>query len=153
MEEASEKPPYIILPNEYFTVFENGRQKLLSGQQPTPLGGQRGIRARAWRIYQNQMAQTPPWERAERYRRLMEEKGCRSVRALARATGEDHSRIARILKVLDLPAGVLAALREHSDNARVRAHFTEKRLRQLARKKRAVKGILHTLQEVLHADA
>jgi hypothetical protein len=77
------------------------------------------------------MNRPPPWERADRYRQLMEQKGYRSVRALARAIGEDHSRIARSLKVLDLPAGILATLRGHSDDVRVRTHFTEKRLRQL----------------------
>lgn len=75
------------------------------------------------------MNEEPAWERAGRYRRLMEEKGCRSIRALARAIGEDHSRLARGLKVLDLPEAVLAALRKHSHNARIRAHFAEKWLR------------------------
>jgi len=67
--------------------------------------------------------QSPPepvWERAERYRRLMQEKGYKSIRELARAVGEDHSRVARVLKVLDLPEAVLAELRKHSTNARNR---------------------------------
>jgi len=99
------------------------------------------------------MNEEPPWERAEHYRRLMEEKGCRSIRALARATGEDHSRLARVFKILDLPEAVLAALREHAGDVRVRAHFTEKRLRQFVAKKRSGKAILREIQRVLLADA
>ena len=75
------------------------------------------------------MSQEPPWERAERYRRKMQVHGSRSIRALARATGEDHSRLAKILKVLALPERVLEALRVHADYPRVRAHFSERRLR------------------------
>ena len=79
--------------------------------------------------------------------------GERSIRALAKATGEDHSRIARILKVLDLPESALAALRDHSDDARIRAHFTEKRLRQMVMKKRSETDILREIQKVIQVEA
>jgi hypothetical protein len=49
MEEARGQPPCIILLNEYFTVYENGRQKFLSGRQPSQLDGHRGIQARPTR--------------------------------------------------------------------------------------------------------
>jgi hypothetical protein len=109
------------------------------------------MHARQWRSYQNLMNADPAWERAERYRRMMRENGHRSVRALARATGEDHSRIARVLKVLELPEGVLAALRRHAGNARVRAHFTEKRLRQMLTKKRSEAAMLREIERVIGA--
>ncbi len=107
------------------------------------------MHARQWRAYQNLMNAEPAWERAERYRRMMQENGYRSVRALARATGEDHSRLARVLKVLELPEDVLAALREHSANARVRAHFTEKRLRQMVAKKRSEAAMLGEIERMI----
>lgn len=150
MEEAREEPPYFVLPNEYFTIFENGRQRLLSGRQPAELEGQRGIQARAWRAYQNRTAEPPAWERAERYRDMMHEGGYRSVRALARALGEDHSRVARLLKVLDLPESALEVLRCRSADARVRAHFTEKRLRQVA-KGRDEAAIVREIEQVIQA--
>ena len=149
MEEASEEPPYLILPNEYFTVYEHGRRNLLSGQHPPALDGQHGIRARAWRAYQNRMGQEPAWERAERYRRMMREQGSRSIRALARATGGDHSRMARAHKVLELPERVLEALRAHTDNPRVRAYFSERRLRQMVRQNRPEMTILQELEQVV----
>jgi hypothetical protein len=54
-----------------------------------------------------------------------------------------------VLKVLELPEGVLAALREHSGNARVRAHFTEKRLRQMVAKKRSEAFMLREIARVM----
>jgi len=91
---------------------------------------------------------SPPWERAQRYQRTMRENGYRSIRALARATGEDHSRMARVLRVSKLPEAVLAALREHAGNARVRAYFTEKRLRQMVAKKRTETAMLREIERV-----
>ena len=149
MEEADEEPPYLILPNAYFTVYEHGRQTLLSGQRPAALDGQLGIRARTWRAYQNRMSEEPPWDRAWRYHQVMQEKGFRSIRALARATGQNHSRLAKIFKVLALPERVLEALRAHADNPRVRAHFSERRLRQMVKQSRPEVTILQELEQVV----
>ncbi|MFQ5878301.1 MAG: hypothetical protein ACE5JH_11575 [Acidobacteriota bacterium] len=153
MEEAEDRPPAMILIDNYFAVYRKRRRALISGDAPqgTGAGGGRPMHARAWRSYQNLMSKEPACERAERYRRLMEEKGYRSIRALAKAVGEDHSRIARVLKVLDLPERVLDALREHSDVVRVRAHFTEKRLRQMVMKKRGEAAILGEIKRVARA--
>lgn len=43
----------------------------------------------------------------------MESRGLKSIRALAKVTGEDWSRIARVLKLLELPTLVLDYLRDH----------------------------------------
>ena len=150
MDEADEEPPYIILPDKYFTVYEHGRRTLLSGQLPPDLASERGIRVRAWRAYQRRMSQEPPWERAERYQQMISQQGFRSIRALARATGEDHSRLAKVLKILELPPSALEALRHNADNARLRAHFTERRLRQMVRKRSGKAAILREIQQVLH---
>jgi hypothetical protein len=44
------------------------------------------------------MNEEPAWQRAERYRRMMRLNGYRSIRALARATGEDRRQVANRLK-------------------------------------------------------
>jgi len=149
MEEANDEPHYILLSNRYFTVYEYGRRILLSGQLPPELDGQRGIKARTWRAYHRRMAQMPPWERAERYQQMIAQLGFQSIRALARATGEDHSRMARILKVLELPESVLAVLRAHAGHANIRAHFTERRLRELVRQNQREVTILREINQVL----
>ncbi len=77
------------------------------------------------------MARAPCWERAKRYQRLMQEGGHFSIRALAEALGEDFSKIARSMQLLELPEPVFAALRRHADNPNVRARFTEKELRRM----------------------
>lgn len=56
-----------------------------------------------------------------------------------------------MLKVLELPERVLAALREHSGNARVRAYFTEKRLRQMVMRKRSETAMLREIERVVGA--
>jgi len=70
---------------------------------------------------------------------------------MAEAIGEDHSGVAHVIKALDLPEAVLAALWEHAGDVRVRAHFTEKRLRQLAAKGSGEKAILGEIQRVFEA--
>jgi hypothetical protein len=99
------------------------------------------------------MNEEPPWERAERYRQMIEESGSQSIRALARAIGGDHSRIARVLKVTELPERVLAALQEHASHPRVRAHFTEKRLRQMVQQDQGQAAILREIERVVQGRA
>lgn len=85
---------------------------------------------RAWRQYQSYLSRVRPVARAEFYKRLMEREGLKTTRAIARVTGEDHSRIARVLKILELPEPVLQYLRSH-DSPAVVGFFTEKKLREL----------------------
>ncbi|MDP3723235.1 MAG: hypothetical protein Q8R91_07055 [Candidatus Omnitrophota bacterium] len=148
MEEAGERPPYILMIDNYFAIYRRRRRALISGEAPPGLSGDRPLHARAWRAYQHRMSAEPPWERAERYRRMMQEQSSRSIRAIARATGADHSRVARVLKVLELPERVLAALRAHADHARVRSHFTEKHLRQIVTRGRGEAAILQEIEQV-----
>jgi hypothetical protein len=134
MAESPEQPPFMLMIDPYFAVYNSRRRALLSGEAPSGATGAQPPRARVWRTHQNRLSKTPAWEEAERYRRLMQEGGYQSIRALAEAISEDHSRIARLLKVLELPADVLAALREHSADVHVRGHLTERRLRRMATK-------------------
>jgi len=150
MEEAGERPPWILMIDDYFTIYKRRRRLLISGKGPVGLDGDRPPQSRAWRAYHHRLNQEPPWERAQRYRQLMQKQGCRSIRALARAIGEDHSRIARILKVLELPPSALEALRRNSDNVRLRMRFTERRLLQLMRRRLGEAAILREIQRVLH---
>jgi hypothetical protein len=85
---------------------------------------------RAWHHYQSYLNRVRPVARAEFYKRLMERQGLKTTRAVARVTGEDHSRIARVLKILELPEPVLEYLRTHDSPALV-GYFTEGRLREL----------------------
>jgi hypothetical protein len=85
---------------------------------------------RAWKQYQSYLSRVRPVARAEFYKRLMERQGLKTTRAVARVTGEDHSRIARVLRILELPEPVLKYLRTHDSPAGV-GYFTEGRLREL----------------------
>jgi len=60
----------------------------------------------------------------------MERQDLKTVRAVARITGEDWSRVAKVLKILELPAPVLDYLRTH-DSIEISGTFTERRLREL----------------------
>ena len=148
MEEAGNRPPYILMIDNYFEIYQRRRRVLISGKAPVGLDSDRPPQTRAWRAYQNRMNEDPTWERAERYRQIMQEQGARSIRALAKAIGEDHSRVARILKVLELPQSALEALRRNAHNARLRAHFTERRLRKLVRENQPETAILHEIEHV-----
>jgi hypothetical protein len=86
---------------------------------------------RSWKQYQSYLSRVRPVARADFYKRLMEREGLKTTRAVARVTGEDHSRIARVLKILELPKPVLDYLRTH-DSPTVIGYFTESRLRGLA---------------------
>jgi hypothetical protein len=86
---------------------------------------------RAWQQYQSYLSRVRPVARAEFYKRLMERQGLKTTRAVSRVTGEDHSRIARVLKMLELPEPVLEYLRTH-DSPAVVGYFREGRLRELA---------------------
>lgn len=92
--------------------------------------GDGGVSQRAWQTYQSYLGRVRVVARADFYKRLMARHDCKTVRALARITGEDWSRICRILKILDLPGPVLDYLRTHDSPALVRT-FTEKRLHEL----------------------
>jgi len=153
MEEAGERPPYILMIDNYFAVYRGRRRKLISGKPPPGLPCERPVHARDWQAYLNRMHEEPPWERAWRYRLMMSHQGFRSIRALAWALKEDHSRVARVLQILKLPERVLAALRTHANHPRVRAHFTEKRLRQMVREKRPEAVILHEIEQVVQGRA
>jgi hypothetical protein len=138
----------MILLDPYFVVYRGRRRKLISGKPPPGLPCERPVTARDWDAYLNRMSEEPPWERAWRYRLMMSQQGFKSIRALALAIREDHSRVARVLQILKLPESVLAALRVHAGHPRVRAHFTEKRLRELVRQSRPEAMFLREIQQV-----
>ena len=148
MEEANDQPPHMILLDPYFVVYRGRRRRLISGKPPPGLPCERPVSARDWQAYLNRMHEEPSWERAWRYRLMMSHQGFKSIRALAWAIKEDHSRVARVLQILKLPERVLAALRAHADHPHDRAHFTEKRLRQLVRENRPEAEVLREIEQV-----
>ena len=64
---------------------------------------------------------------AQHYKRQMEAMGCSSIRDFARRTGQDHSVIARHLRLLQLPDEVIGFLTENQTPDILR-HFTVKHL-------------------------
>ncbi len=66
---------------------------------------------RAWSRNQSYLSRLRPIARADYYRRLVESRGLKSIRALAKVTGEDGARAARVLKLPELPKPVLGYLR------------------------------------------
>ncbi|MFQ5670821.1 MAG: hypothetical protein ACE5HD_09940 [Acidobacteriota bacterium] len=151
MDEVPDRPPFMLMIDSYFTVYQGRRRAIVTGEAPTgparrpaapgthlaglPEPDERGTRLGAGRTL-------PPAHGGE---------GTPEHPSPPPRHREDHSRLARVLKVLDLPEAVLAALREHAGDVRVRAHFTEKRLRQFVAKKRTAKAILGEVQEVLQS--
>jgi hypothetical protein len=108
----------------------NHRQVVFHLDHKPEVLGVGGTSQRAWQTYQSYLGRVRVVARADFYKRLMARHGCKSVRALARITGEDWSRIARILKILELPGPVLDYLRTHDSPALVRC-FNERCLHEL----------------------
>ncbi len=113
----------------FFKRYNHRQVVLHLDYKPELLGGG-GVSQRAWQTYQSYLGRVRVVARADFYKRLMARHGCTSVRALARITGEDWSRICRVLKILELPGPVLDYLRTHDSPDLVRT-FTEKRLHDL----------------------
>ncbi len=113
----------------FFTRYEARQAIFELGDKPEALIGD-SVDKRAWKGYQADLARVRPVDRADDYQRLRVRTGCKSLRALARIAGEDWSRVARALKVLELPAPVLDYLRAH-DAPQLSSYFSERRLRQL----------------------
>lgn len=130
-EEFEEPPTVRTLPvaTPFYRRYQHRQVVLELGEKPEVLG-EGSVTERAWHNYQAYLNRVRPLTRAEFYKRLLERHGCKSIRALSRITGEDHSRIARVLKVLELPEPILDYLRTH-DTPAVVGHFTEHRLREL----------------------
>jgi hypothetical protein len=113
----------------FFKRFSRRRAIFHLDHKPEVLGFG-GTTERAWKAYQSYLGRVRVVARADFFARLKERHGCKSLRALARLTGEDWSRIARILKILELPGPVLDYLRTHDSPAMARC-FSEKRLHEL----------------------
>lgn len=113
----------------FYRRYEHRQAVFELGEKPEVFGDG-SITERTWHNYQSYLNRARPVARAEFYKRLLDRHGCNSIRALSRITGEDHSRIARVLKVLELPEPILDYLRTH-DTPAVVGYFTEHRLREL----------------------
>lgn len=114
---------------DFFARWKDRRKHIELSPKPKELP-EGAVDQRSWQQYQTYLSRIRPVARADFYRRLMESQCIKSVRALAKVTGEDWSRIARVLKLLELPEPVLTFLRTH-DTPEIAATFTERRLREL----------------------
>jgi hypothetical protein len=77
----------------------------------------------------------------------MEGRSLKSIRALAKVTGEDWSRVSRVLKLLELPKPVLEFLRTH-DSPKIATAFTRRQLHELLALKDR-RRIWHRFQVIL----
>lgn len=153
LEDCAASPETMLFDDPFFTVCQRGRRRLVIGELPAGLRSDHPPQGRTWRACENRMSEVPAWERAQHYHSLMRTDGYRSIRALALAVGEDHARFARVLRILDLPEKVLVALRDHSDNVRVRAKFTERRLRHMMAAGRTEAEFLREIERVLQPSS
>ncbi len=53
MDESPDSPPYMLMTDEYFTVYQRRRRRLVSGEAPKGVDGDRPMHAREWRACQN----------------------------------------------------------------------------------------------------
>lgn len=131
---------------ECFSRHERRHRRLVLSSKPKDLPDG-PVDQRAWKRYQSYLSRVRPVARADFYKRLMERQGLKTVRGVARVTGEDWSRVARVLKILELPEPVLHFLRTHDSPAFV-GFFTESRLRDLIALKDP-RRIWHRFQEMI----
>lgn len=100
------------------------------GEKPQALKHLGSIHEAVWEQYDNYTKRITPLERAEFYRRLMDEKRLKSMCALARSVGKDEAAIRKYMNLLKLPDPIQQFLREHRTPEYVR-YFNERRLREL----------------------
>ncbi len=116
--------------SRYYTRAQGKRRFFALDEKPALLKHLDTIDQQAWEQYEAHLKRIPPLERAESYRRLMEEMKVRSVCALARALGKDEAGLRQYMKLLKLPAPIQSYLKENRDPAMVR-YFSENRLSEL----------------------
>ena len=114
----------------YYTRARGKRRFFALDEKPDILKHLNTVDQTAWEQFEAHLKRIRPLERAEFYRRLMEERNVRSVCALARQVGKDEAGIRQYLNLLKLPAPIQDYLKEHPDPATVR-YFSEKRLKEL----------------------
>lgn len=114
----------------YFTRTLKRYKRFVLGDKPDLLKHLGSIDERVWEQYENYAKRITPLERAEFYRRLMDEKRLKSMCALARAVGKTEAAIRKYMSLLKLPEPIQQFLRDHRTPDYVR-YFTEERLREL----------------------
>ena len=130
--EPSDGPRPRALPvlARYYTRIQKRYKRFVLGDKPDLLKHLDSIDESVWEQYENHLKRITPLERAEFYRRLMDEKKLKSMCALARAVGKDEAAIRKYMSLLKLPEPIQQFLREHRTPTYVR-YFTEERLREL----------------------
>jgi len=116
--------------SRYYTRAQDKRRFFVLDEKPDCLKHLDTIDQQAWEQYEAHLKRIPPLERAEFYRRLMDQKKLRSVCALTRTLGKDEADIRQYLKLLKLPAPIRQFLKEDRTPEVVR-HFSENRLSEL----------------------
>ena len=93
------------------------------------------IRKREWDRHQAYLERLEqfPLDKADYYVRMRENYAINTVRGLGQLTGEDWSKIAKLLRILDLPDAIKGYLRNHKDEPEIVEFFTLGRLLDIVR--------------------
>ena len=118
----------------FYSIFQQRRQQIVFGERPEGLAQAGAIDQRILEKHQSYLRRLEnfPLKKAAYYRQLQEATGIKSVRGLSEITGEDWSYIARVLKILELPAPILDFLDAHREPEVVK-HFNLRHLLEIVR--------------------
>ena len=118
----------------FYSIFQQRRQQIVFGERPEGLAQAGTIDQRILEKHQTYLRRLEnfPLKKAAYYRQLQEATGIKSVRGLSEITGEDWSYIARVLKILELPAPILFFLSDRREPAAVK-HFNLRQLLEIVR--------------------
>ena len=119
----------------YYTVINKAKQHFRLGSRPQDLSDIETIEQKAWEKHQSYLNRLErfPLDKAEYYLRLKEVHGVRSVRGLARITGEDWSCVARILRIPELPDTIKDFLKSNKEVALIVKLFSLRKLLDIIR--------------------
>ncbi len=119
----------------YYTVTIGDEQRFHFGVRPQDLAHLESIRKREWERHQAYLERLEqfPLDKADYYVRMRENYAINTVRGLGQLTGEDWSKIAKLLRILDLPDAIKDYLRNHKDEPEIVEFFTLNRLLDIVR--------------------
>ena len=119
----------------FYRIIRSARQKFCLGNRPEDLDQITKIEKRAWErhIAHLNRLERFPLDKAEYYQRLKESHGIKSIRGLAKITGEDWSYIAKIIRTLDLPESVKDFLRSNKSDPAILQFFHLRKLLDIVR--------------------
>jgi hypothetical protein len=119
----------------FYTIIKSARKQFCLGNRPEDLEHIATIEQKAWQKHLTHLDRLEqfPLDKAEYYLRLKESHGVNSIRGLAKITGEDWSKIAKVIRTLDLPDSIKDFLRNNKNDPSIIEFFHLKRLLDIVR--------------------